>query len=95
LRLLRVDGGAAANDWLMQYQADLLGIRLERPRVIETTALGAGLLAGLGSGVWGSHRDLNRAREVERVFVPARSRVWRAREVARWTSAVETLLGRR
>lgn len=51
---LRVDGGAAANDWLMQFQADLLGIPVERPAVVETTALGAGLLAGLAVGVWPS-----------------------------------------
>ena len=49
---LRVDGGAAANDWLMQFQADLLGLPIERPTLVETTALGAGLLAGIATGVW-------------------------------------------
>src|SRR5262245_60650994 len=63
-RVLRVDGGAAANDWLMQYQADLLGVAVERPQVVETTALGAGLLAGLAVGFWRSHRDLARSRRV-------------------------------
>jgi glycerol kinase len=91
-RVLRVDGGAAANNWLMQYQADLLGVRVERPRVVETTALGAGLLAGLAVGFWQSHRDLDRARRVERVFTPRRSRAWREAEYTRWKRAVATLL---
>ena len=93
IRTLKVDGGAAANDWLMQYQADLLGVPVARPRVIETTALGAGLLAGLGVGFWKSHRDLDRARRIDRVFRPKKSRSWRESEYARWTSAVRTLLG--
>ncbi len=90
---LRVDGGAAANDFLMQYQADLLGIPVERPRVVETTALGAGLLAGLAVGFWTSHRELDRARRVERVFKPRRPRAWREAEYARWKHAVAALLG--
>jgi glycerol kinase len=90
---LRVDGGASQNDFLMQYQADLLGIPVERPRVVETTALGAGLLAGLGVGLWSSHRDLDRARQVERVFEPSRPRAWREAEYARWKRAVAVLLG--
>jgi glycerol kinase len=90
---LRVDGGAAANDFLMQYQADLLGVPVERPRVVETTALGAGLLAGLGVGFWSSHRELDRARRVERVFKPRRPRAWREAEYARWKRAVGMLLG--
>jgi len=90
---LRVDGGAAANDFLMQYQADVLGIPVERPRVVETTALGAGLLAGLGVGFWSSHRDLDRVRQVERVFKPQRPRAWREAEYARWNRAVGMLLG--
>jgi glycerol kinase len=92
MKVLRVDGGAAANDFLMQYQADLLGMRVERPKVIETTALGAGLLAGLGVGFWSSHRELDRARRIERVFKPRGSRAWREAEYARWTSAVRTLV---
>jgi glycerol kinase len=93
VRALRVDGGAAANDLLMQYQADLLGVPVERPRVLETTALGAALLAGLGTGFWESPRELERARQIERVFRPQRGRAWRAGEIARWRDAVTTLLG--
>jgi len=92
-RVLRVDGGASANDWLMQYQADLLGVPVERPRVVETTALGAGLLAGLAVGFWKSHRDLDRARRIDRVFRPRRPRAWRDAEYARWNQAVAMLLG--
>ena len=92
VRRLRVDGGAAANSFLMQLQADLLGVPVERPRVIETTALGAALLAGLGVGFWKSHREVARAREVERVFQPKRNAAWRRSEMARWSAAVSTLL---
>jgi glycerol kinase len=95
MRVLRVDGGASANDFLMQYQADVLGLRVERPRVIETTALGAGLLAGLGVGLWRSHRDLDKARKIERVFAPRQKKAWREGEYARWRTAVETLIAAR
>jgi len=95
LRALQVDGGAVANDWLMQYQADLLGVPVRRPRVIETTALGAGLLAGLGAGVWRSPRELAAARELDREFRPLQGARWRAGEWARWRAAVDTLLGSR
>jgi len=94
-RALQVDGGAVANDWLMQYQADLLGIPVRRPRVIETTALGAGLLAGLGAGVWRSPRELASARASGREFRPRRPAAWRRDEWARWRAAVDTLLGAR
>jgi glycerol kinase len=95
IRVLRVDGGAAANDLLLQIQADLLGVPVERPLVLETTALGAGLLAGLGVGFWSSHRELDRARRVERTFQPQRARAWREAEYARWRAAVKGLLGTR
>jgi glycerol kinase len=76
----------------MQYQADVLGIPVERPRVIETTALGAALLAGLATGVWTSPSELDRARRIERRFQPGKSAAWRAREWARWREAVRRLL---
>jgi glycerol kinase len=65
---LKVDGGAAANNFLMQFQADILGTTVDRPKVVETTALGAGLLAGLGVGLWKSEKDLRRVRQKDRVF---------------------------
>jgi len=92
VQVLRVDGGAAANAWLMQYQADLLGVPVERPRVLETTAFGAGLLAGMAVGLWTSPHELTRARRIERVFRPKRPRGWRVAECARWDRAVKALL---
>lgn len=70
LRELRVDGGAAANDLLMQRQADLLGISTVRPTVLETTGLGSGLLAGLATGVWSSLDEIRAAWKEERRFSP-------------------------
>jgi glycerol kinase len=70
LSALRADGGAAANDFLMQFQADLLGVPVERPRVIETTAMGAAFLAGLAVGFWRSQADLGHARRLDRRFRP-------------------------
>jgi glycerol kinase len=88
----KVDGGAVANDWLMQYQADLLGVPVRRPRVIETTALGAGC-----SRDWARHLALaaraRRARALDREFKPKQTPVARRRVGAGWRSAVETLLG--
>jgi glycerol kinase len=92
IRTLRVDGGASQNDFLMQYQADLLGIPVERPTIVETTALGAGLLAGLATGFWGSQRDLAKPRRVERVFRPRMSRAWRDAEHRRWQRAIHGVL---
>ena len=95
VRALQVDGGATANAWLMQYQADLLGIPVRRPRVIETTALGAGLLAGIATGFWRSHLEADAARKLEHEFKPKRDARWRRAEVARWDAAIAQLLGAR
>jgi len=73
LRKLQVDGGACANNFLMQFQADILGVPVERPAVVETTALGAAGLAGLAAGVWSSPADFLQHRRVERVFTPQRT----------------------
>src|SRR5437016_11745030 len=70
LQALRVDGGAAANNFLMQFQADVLGVPVDRPRVVETTAMGAAFLAGLATGFWRSQADLSRARRIDRRFQP-------------------------
>jgi glycerol kinase len=88
-RELRVDGGAAANDMLMQFQADLLGIPVRRPAVLETTALGSAYLAGLATGFWNSTDDLKKYRDDETVFTPKMDRNDAKRRLARWTNAVE------
>jgi glycerol kinase len=68
---LRVDGGAAANDLLMQFQADVLGVPVQRPELVETTAAGAAFLAGLGAGFWRGPEELREVRKVGRTFTPA------------------------
>jgi glycerol kinase len=81
---LRVDGGAARNDLLMQMQADLLGVHVVRPAQTETTALGAAYLAGLGVGVWSGLDEIASHWRVERRFEPAQSDEWRTAMRARW-----------
>jgi glycerol kinase len=71
MRVLKVDGGACANSLLMQLHADLLGVTVERPAELESTALGAAYLAGLGAGIWASLDELQGVRRVERLFEPA------------------------
>ncbi|WP_313072875.1 glycerol kinase GlpK [Melaminivora sp.] len=85
---LRVDGGACVNDLLMQFQADLLGIPVVRPAVVETTALGAAYLAGLASGVYASQEELARLWRAERRFVPTMERARAEALMARWEHAV-------
>ncbi len=89
--VLRVDGGAAANDFLMQFQADLLGVPVERPAMLETTALGAAGLAGIATGVWSSVDELRGSAAVRR-FEPAISADERARRMAAWERAVHATL---
>lgn len=86
---LRVDGGASANNLLMQMQADLLGIPVVRPTVIETTALGAAYLAGLSCGVYASTDELARLWRVDRVFHPTLDRDAARERMARWNRAVD------
>ena len=85
---LRVDGGAAANDLLLQFQADLLGIPVVRPQVLETTALGAAHLAGLTAGVWPGVAALENAWQLDRIFSPRMSRDEAAARMERWRDAV-------
>jgi glycerol kinase len=85
---LRVDGGACVNDLLMQFQADLLGIPVVRPEVIETTALGAAHLAGLSAGIYSSQDELAAQWRPERQFVPTLSRDRAQELMARWERAV-------
>jgi glycerol kinase len=85
---LRVDGGACVNDLLMQFQADLLGIPVLRPAVIETTALGAAYLAGLTAGIYQNLNELSQQWRVERCFEPRMSRDQAATKMADWERAV-------
>ncbi|WP_404301405.1 glycerol kinase GlpK [Alicycliphilus denitrificans] len=85
---LRVDGGACVNDLLMQFQADLLGIPVVRPAVVETTALGAAYLAGLTSGVYAGEDELSALWQAERRFVPTLARDQAQALMARWEHAV-------
>ncbi|CAM3691278.1 glycerol kinase GlpK [Roseateles saccharophilus] len=89
---LRVDGGASANDLLMQFQADLLGIPVLRPRVIETTGLGAALLAGIGAGVYGSAAEVGSIWQLDRAFEPRMSRDEAGARLAQWDRAVRQVL---
>ncbi len=92
LRALRVDGGAAANDFLCQFQADLLDIDVLRPAVIETTALGAATLAALGAGLWTSLAEIAARHSVERAFRPTMPAAERERLYRGWRRAVERAL---
>lgn len=89
IAVLRVDGGACASDLLMQTQADLLGLTVERPRNIESTALGAAMLAGLGAGVWPDTDSLVSIREVDRKFAPTITIKDRRARVKVWNKAVK------
>ena len=89
LKQLRVDGGASANDLLMQMQADLLGVPVVRPKVAETTALGAAYLAGLAVGFWTSRADIARQWQVDKRFTPAMKPAARKRIAAGWERALD------
>ena len=90
---VRADGGAARNNMLMQFQADLLGVPVVRPRVTETTALGAAYLAGLALGFWQTQEEIASQWEAERSFTPAIDASRRAELMARWGQAVARSLG--
>ncbi len=94
LRVLRVDGGAAANDFLMQFQADLLGVTVDRPRVVETTAAGAAFLAGLGAGIWRSASEVEKARRSDKLFKPRMRAAERRALYQGWQSAVKRVSSR-
>jgi glycerol kinase len=93
LRELRVDGGAAANDFLMQFQADLLGVPVVRPKVTETTALGAAYLAGLAVGFWKSQEEIAALWQVDRRFEPVMGADRRDSLYRGWQRAVERAKG--
>jgi glycerol kinase len=88
-RELRVDGGAAANDLLMQFQADLLQLPVRRPAVLETTAQGAAYLAGLAVDFWSSTEEIAKLRDEDTVFEPKADRKQMQKRLDRWQDAVK------
>ncbi len=90
---LKVDGGAAANDFLMQFQADILAARVVRPQCVETTSLGAAYLAGLATGYWESLEDIDGNWQVEREFAPSMDLEGRDRRLEGWHDAVKRTRG--
>lgn len=88
LSALKVDGGASANGFLMQHQADILGLDVQRPKVLETTALGAACLAGLSTGIFANKEDLCHAWALDKSFTPARDEAWREAQLRLWQRAV-------
>ncbi|MDR3302718.1 MAG: glycerol kinase GlpK [Spirochaetaceae bacterium] len=93
IKAIRVDGGATANNFLMQFQADVLNTEVVRPKVIESTALGAVYLAGLAVGYYADKNDIVKNVAVDRVFKPAIAADYRAKLVAGWKEAVKRSLG--
>lgn len=93
IKKLNVDGGASANDYLMQFQADILDTVIERPANIESTALGAAFLAGLAIGYWKDHNELQKIREIDKQFSPEMQRMQANELYAGWQKAVERTLG--
>ncbi len=91
---MRVDGGASSNNFLMQFQADILNVRVNRPVQVETTAVGAAFLAGMGVGFWKGTEELVRARKVDRVFTPEMPEAERKRFYDGWKEAVARTLSR-
>ncbi|NJO91885.1 MAG: glycerol kinase, partial [Chloroflexia bacterium] len=85
---LNVDGGASANDYLMQFQADILNTSVTRPEIIETTAMGVAALAGLAVGLW-SMSDLDMMRKTEKLFVPKMTDIERDKKYKGWLKAIQ------
>jgi glycerol kinase len=92
LNKLNVDGGASKNDFLMQFQADILGVPVDRPQETETTAMGAAFLAGLATSFWKNPSELSHARICEKVFQPSLSSEERERLYHGWKKAVGRVL---
>ncbi|WP_087217755.1 glycerol kinase GlpK [Lachnoclostridium sp. An14] len=93
LASLKVDGGASANNYLMQTQADIIGAPVNRPCCVETTAMGAAYLAGLAVGYWADKEDVRKNWAIDRTFIPEISREKRAEMVAGWNRAVKCSFG--
>jgi glycerol kinase len=92
LKELRVDGGASANNLLMRFQADILKVKINRPQVVETTALGAAFLAGLQTGYWKNNTEIQKIRRVDKIFIPQMKEDIRQKLWAGWKTAVGRVL---
>ena len=93
LTQLKVDGGASRNNFLLQFQSDLINADVCRPKCVETTAMGASFLAGLAVGFWASKEDIIAHLSLERTFTPETDDAWREKELAGWHQAVNSTLG--
>ena len=91
LKVLKVDGGASANSLLMQFQSDILGVEVRIPKCVETTALGAGYLAGLGSGFWKSLEEVEKCHTSARLFYPKMDPKEAKKLYQGWKTAVKAL----
>ncbi|MFR2270341.1 MAG: FGGY-family carbohydrate kinase, partial [Clostridium sp.] len=93
LAALKVDGGASANDFLMQFQSDIINAPVKRPCCVETTAMGAAYLAGLAVGYWGSKEDVIKNWAIDKVFTPAMDGEDREEKIKGWNKAVKCSFG--
>jgi len=89
---LKVDGGASANGLLLAFQADILGAPLERPKCIETTALGAAYLCGLALGIYSSLDEIKENNPIEKTIEPSKDALWREKHISKWRKAVKRSL---
>ena len=92
LKVLRVDGGASANNFLIQLQSDLAEIPIHRPKMLDTTALGAAMAAGLAGGIWASTSELQAAWQLEKAFTPQMHAKTRQEKIERWNQAIAQIL---
>ena len=93
LAALKVDGGASANDFLMQFQSDIINAPVKRPCCVETTAMGAAYLAGLAVGYWNSKEDVIKNWAIDKVFTPAMDGEDREEKIKGWNKAVKCSFG--
>jgi glycerol kinase len=89
INVLKVDGGACQNDFLMQFQADVLGIPVERPKVLDASAQGAAFAAGLAVGFWQDYESLTASRQIDRIFQPGEGVSQAQANFNTWLKAVE------
>jgi glycerol kinase len=93
LKSLKVDGGASANNFLMQFQANMINAPVKRPQCVETTAMGAAYLAGLAVGYWKNKEDVIQNQKIDRIFTPAMEEADRALKRKGWNKAVKYAFG--